>query len=113
MTWESCDTNILFYSLNPTCPEHSIAGEYLDRMDGRSDFLLCELVLTELYVLIRNPTINAKALSAAQASEVIRKFRQHPKWRLVDYPGYLMADVWRRAGEPNFSRRQSTTPASH
>ena len=69
---------------------------------------ICELVLVELYVLLRNPAVLKNPLDPAEAVPIIQTFRQHPAWRLVDYPGdtsSVMNDVWHRAGQPNIGRR--------
>jgi hypothetical protein len=45
---------------------------------------------------------------AAHAVAIVGTFRQHPTWRLIDYPGdtaSMMDEVWRRAGQPNVGRR--------
>jgi uncharacterized protein len=96
---ESCDTNILFYALNPRCPEHAAARGYLDGHSHNRDFGLCELVLVELYVLLRNPTLNPRPADAPAAVARIRELRANPNWALLDYPGDLMDEVWHLAGK--------------
>ncbi|HTD68549.1 MAG TPA: VapC toxin family PIN domain ribonuclease, partial [Candidatus Limnocylindria bacterium] len=69
---------------------------------------ICELVLIELYVLLRNPTVLKQPLDAADAASLVQTFRQHPAWRLIDYPGAnstVMDEVWRTAARPNIGRR--------
>jgi uncharacterized protein len=39
---------------------------------------------------------------------LVQTFRQHPTWRLIDYPGAnstVMEEVWRMAAQPNIGRR--------
>jgi len=77
----SCDTNILFYAFHRGCPEYQVAQRYLQERADDPEFLICELVLIELYVLLRNP-------------------------KLVDHPGELMDQVWKLSREPGFSYRE-------
>jgi hypothetical protein len=68
---------------------------------------LCELVLLKLCVLLRNPAVLKNPLDAAHTVVIVGTFRQHPTWRLIDYPGdtaSVMDEVWRRAGQPNVGR---------
>lgn len=70
--------------------------------------MICELVLIELYVLLRNPAVLKQTLDASDAASLVQTFRQHPTWRLVDYPGSsstVMDEVWRMAAQPNVGRR--------
>ena len=78
----SLDTNLLFPALEP------------------------ELVLMELYVLVRNPAIAARPLGAAQAVALIETLRTNPRWRLLDAPDGIMAMIWKKAAEPGFGRRR-------
>lgn len=50
----SIDTNILLYAQNRDCPEHDAAAAFLVECAGRADVAVCELVLMELYQLLRN-----------------------------------------------------------
>ena len=101
---ESCDTNILLYYLNSECAEHPSARAYLESKINDSGFALCELVLVELYVLLRNPAVVSKPLSAKEAVDTIQIFKSNPVWALLDYPGGLMPAVWRYAAAPGISR---------
>lgn len=101
----SLDTNILFPALVLTHPNHSLARSFLDKHQ-QPNVCLCELVLVETYVLLRNSTVSPKPLGAEQAGAIIQKLRTHPRWRLIDYPGGLMQQIWDRARLPGFSRRR-------
>ena len=59
----------------------------------------------EFYNLLRNPAVVANPLAAQEAVEVCQKYRQNPKWLVIDYPGGLMGAIWRRAMTPDFPRR--------
>lgn len=101
----SFDTNVLFPALEPSHPHHSRARSFLQALPaGR--VAICELVLTEVYVMVRNPATARRPLGAAEAADLIHTLRTNPSWRLVDYPGGLMDAVWKAAGEPRFARRR-------
>ena len=66
---------------------------------------MCELVLVELYVLLRNPAVVSRPLGASAALEVCDRYRRNPCWRVIDYPGGLMGEIWKRAGATGAGRR--------
>ncbi len=105
----SVDTNLLFYALEATRPEHAAARAFLDAQTQSHDFALCELVLTELYVQLRNPATARRPLDPAAAVAVIQRFRTHPTWALLDYPGLdsrVMETLWQHAATVQFARRR-------
>lgn len=105
----SFDTNLLLYSLNQDCAEFQDARSFFASLPAASGTVaICELVLVELYVLLRNPAVLKNPLDPADAVSIVQTFRQHPRWRLIDHPGdtsRVMDEVWRYAGEPNGGRR--------
>ena len=100
----SIDTNILLYSLNRDSPEHGPARAFLEACAGRSDVAIAELVLVELYVLLRNPAVVRKPLEAVDAAALCQVFRRHPRWALVD-TAEVMDRVWAAAARPGVARR--------
>ena len=64
----SCDTNVLFVALEASRPGHATAREFLEERKDDSNFALCELVLMELYVLLRNPAVARCPLGGAEAA---------------------------------------------
>lgn len=101
----SIDTNVLLYALNADCPEHGRARAFLDECRDRDDVVMAELVLVELYVLLRNPTVVGHPLSAPAAAAVCDLFRMHPTWALVENAP-VMSDVWTIAARPRAARRR-------
>jgi toxin-antitoxin system PIN domain toxin len=103
------DTNLLLYALNKDCSEHSDACAFFTTLPTTpSAVVVCELVLIELYVLLRNPAVLKIPLTSAEAVSIVQAFRQHPTWALVDYPGdttTVMDGVWIRAFQPNLGHR--------
>jgi len=82
----SIDTNILLYAYSNSAPDHAAARGFLLEQSTREDVVLSEFVLTELYVLLRNPSVLENPLSAAGAVEVIWGYRAHPRWQIVGCP---------------------------
>lgn len=105
----SFDTNLLLYSLNQDGAEYEEARRFFAKLPPVPGAVaICELVLVELYVLLRNPAVLKNPLDAADAVSIIQTFRHHPTWRLIDHPGdpsLVMDEVWRWAGQPNVGRR--------
>lgn len=101
----SLDTNVLLYSLNADCAEFATARDLVASLHTSSEVVICELVLVELYLLLRNPAVISAPLPAPHATSVCQAFRAHPKWRLVE-SAPVMGAVWKRAGAPGFARRR-------
>jgi toxin-antitoxin system PIN domain toxin len=101
----SIDTNILLYAQNADCPEHTRASGFLAECAGRSDVVVCELVLVELYILLRNPAVVSRPLGAKAAAAVCHAYRGHPRWRLVENAP-VMDQVWKLAAGESFARRR-------
>lgn len=100
----SIDTNILLYSLNRDCPEHAAARDFVEACAQRPDVAIAELVLVELYVLLRNPAVVGRPLEAPSAAHLCRAFRRHPRWALVGCAD-VMDRVWAAAARPGVARR--------
>ena len=101
----SCDTNILLHAYNKTSPYNKKAIKFITANAKNKYFIICELVLIELYILLRNPTVIEKPLDSQKAVNLCRKYRQNENWRVVDYPGNLMNKIWEIASKPDFPRR--------
>ena len=101
-----CDTNILFPALEASHKNHSAARAYLESKLTDAGFALCELVLMEIYTLLRNPAVCAQPLTAADAVQKIENLRQNPSWLTLDYPGPgHMSAVWEQARSSDSGRR--------
>ncbi len=101
----SLDTNILFAAFETTSARHERARAFLESQHANDALVICELVLVELYLLLRNPAVVAKPLSAGTAAHLIQALRQNPRWRLVENAP-VMATVWEHAGRDPFARRK-------
>ena len=91
---KSCDTNILVYYLDSSCKEHANAKTYLESIWADKKFVICDLVLIELYTLIRNPKVFARPFSAEEAKKCILGFRSNTNWRILEYASGTMDKVW-------------------
>ena len=70
------------------------------------DFALCELVLVEVYTLLRNPVVCTTPLGTEEAVRKIDNLRRNPAWLVLDYPGPgLMDAVWQHARSSESVRR--------
>lgn len=101
----SIDTNVLLYAQNQDCPEHAAAAAFLVECADRTDVAVCELVLIELYQLLRNPTVLTRPLDAPEAAEVCQQFRRNRRWALIENAP-VMAEVWALAATPGIARRR-------
>ncbi len=106
---QSLDTHILFYALNADAPLHIKAVAFLESLALSDDVAICELMLAELYRLLRNPVVLTRPLTAREAVEAIQHFRRHPRWKLIGFPtesNSLHDQLWQLAGKPNFAYRR-------
>jgi len=105
----SLDTNLLLYAYSTAAPEHLRAREFLNSLSSRDDVALSEFILAEFYLLLRNPAILPRSLSAAVATRVIQDYRRHPRWRILGYPRDTVAAhdaLWTLAATSDFPRRR-------
>lgn len=105
----SVDTNILFHGFTPESVHHERAKGFLHELSSREDVVLSELVLSEFYLLLRNPAVLSRPLNPQEAVAVVASYRSHPRWRLSGFPPRSAAvhdEMWRRAGESGFVRRK-------
>ena len=99
------DTNILAYARVGTAPEHPAAARFLEELGDNSEVVISELVLVELYLLLRNDKILSPPLTAADAVKECQLLRAHPRWQLVDSAD-VMKEVWPIVASEGFARRR-------
>jgi len=101
------DTNILLYSLNPASKFHARAHAFLQSAfgDKTKDVAIADLVLVELYLLLRNETVMKKALGAPEAMQVISAYWKIPSVMRIEH-ATVMDRVWQAAGKKGFARRR-------
>ena len=101
----SFDTNIAVHAANTASPMHSAAIGFLTSLAKRKDVAVCELVLVELYLKLRNDKIFSKPLSAARAAAVCQSYRNNRSWMLIE-SAPVMAEVWEHAAKQQFAFRR-------
>ncbi len=101
----SVDTNIILYAINSGCNEFPSARAFMDELAERDDVVICELVLVELYMLLRNRAVVGRPLGAQAAVDVCVALRRNPRWMIAE-SGPVMEDVWKLAAAPSFARRR-------
>lgn len=105
----SLDTNILLPAVETTNPDHPRAAAFLGSLRSESDVAVSELVLIELYGLLRNPVVLLEPVSAREAAAVCESFRLHPRWQLLGLPpdGRAFHDaLWSNLRDPRTPRRR-------
>ena len=101
----SVDTNVLLYGLNAECPEHTVAKAVVDDLAAADDVVILDLVLVELYLLLRNPAVIENPLDAASAHDICLAYRRHPTWRVAENAP-VMQHLWPLVAQPRFPRRR-------
>lgn len=101
----SADTNLFLYAANPNSPLHATATAFFKTMDS-ADFVICELVLVEIYMQLRNPAVLPQPLSASQSAAFCKQLREHPRWQHVDYEPAVSASLWKWAADTTVGFRQ-------
>jgi len=106
---QSFDTNILLHALNESSPQHVRASAFIESLTKEDDVAISELMLAELYRLLRNPVVLVRPLDAASAVKIIRHFRSHPRWKLIGFPvddRRLHDQLWAHAAKVGFAYRR-------
>lgn len=101
----SLDTNLLFYALHEGMNEYHAARALIQEWSKSTDVVIAELVLAELYQLLRNPKLMGREVSSSEAVGVVQRFRHHPKWAVVEQ-ARIMEQVWEKANTPKMARRR-------
>ena len=99
------DTNILAYARIEAAPLHGAAVEFIEGLGASQEVVISELVLMELYLLLRNEKVLSPPLSASEAVNECQVLRVHPRWQLVDSAD-VMKEVWPIADKEGFARRR-------
>lgn len=103
------DANILLPAVETTNPAHGRAAAFLRSLADQSEVAISELVLIELYGLLRNPQVLGKPATARQAAAICQRFRTHPRWHLLGLPPdgrVFHDDLWARLDDPRTPRRR-------
>jgi toxin-antitoxin system PIN domain toxin len=96
----SADTNLFLYAANPASPHHQAARRFFaTEAAGQQRFLLCGLVLVEIYMQLRNPAVFKKPRTAKDAAAFCQILRQNPGWEHADYEPDVSKPLWQWAGQ--------------
>lgn len=101
----SFDTNIAVHAANASSPSHASARAFVESLATRRDVAVCELVLVELYLKLRNDKIFPRPLTASQAASVCLAYRNNQAWTLIE-SAPVMAEVWPETARPGFAFRR-------
>jgi predicted nucleic acid-binding protein len=91
----SCDTNILLYYLDDSCEEHSAAKNYFSEKIENRDFVICDLVLVELFILLQNKNVFKSPYDTKSASHICLELRSNPNWKVLEYSIGTMEPTWK------------------
>lgn len=99
----TADTNLFIHAADPDSPHHARARQFIQSTSSRlaqkeSEFVLCELVLVELYMQLRNPAIFKKPYSAKESADYCLALKSNPAWRCIDYEVGVSQKLWQWAG---------------
>ena len=101
----SFDTNIAVHAANTASPLHATALQFVASLGGRRDVVVCELMLVELYLKLRNERIFPRPLGPGAAAAACQAYRSNASWKLVD-GAPVMEEVWRLAASRGFAIRR-------
>ena len=79
----SIDTIILFAALDADHAMHGKASDFIDSLADSNDVILSDLVLVELYILLRNPVVMRKPLTASAAVDACESCRGEYCYRIA------------------------------
>jgi len=94
----SADTNLFVYAADPDSPYQEDAIRFFEDSAaiGR-EFVLCELVMVEIYMQLRNPAIFRKPYSPQEASDYCSSLVKETGWRHIDYHPAVSSKLWKWA----------------
>jgi len=92
----SADTNLFLYAANPASAWHPRARDFFAGVTpSTSDsFVVCGLVLVEVYLQLRNPAVFRTPASARAAADICDRLRKNPAWEYVDYEPEVAGSLW-------------------
>lgn len=106
----SVDTNVLFAAVQEDDKSHVAASAFVRSLTFRTDVVISEFVLLELYGLVRNASVVSKPLTAGQAVALCSRFRTNRLWQVVSLPPdarQFHDSLWEKLTQPNLARRRA------
>jgi toxin-antitoxin system PIN domain toxin len=106
-TMLTADTNLFIHAADPDSPRHEEArGFFAGLGDFEDEFVLCELILMELYMQLRNPAVFRKPYSAKESASYCDALKRNPSWRCIDYDPLVSPSLWKWAAHTKAGFRQ-------
>ncbi|MEY4482578.1 MAG: hypothetical protein RL693_30 [Verrucomicrobiota bacterium] len=103
----TADTNLFIHAADPDSSYHRKAREFFQKLDtSAEEFVVCELVLVELYMQLRNGAIFVRPYTAREAAAYCQALKKNPHWRYVDYQVEVSPKLWQWAAETKAGFRQ-------
>jgi toxin-antitoxin system PIN domain toxin len=96
----TADTNLFIHATDPDSVFHDSAKRFFHWVSSEADnFVVCELVLVEIFILLRNPAVFKKPYTAKEAAGYCRALKSNPEWRCIDYDAAVSAKLWEHASK--------------
>ncbi len=102
----AADTNLFVYAINRSVPQHEPAKRFIQENFSNRHFVVCEFVLHEVWMQLRNPAIFDQPLSPVQAADQCLAWRDNPNWTVVDYEPQVAEALWKWARNTKRGFRQ-------
>ena len=105
----AADTNLFIHAADPDSPHHAKARQFFEIVASETrgqEFVLCELVMVELYMQLRNAAIFAKPYSSRESADYCAALKQNPAWRCVDYDSAVSSALWQWASNTKAGMRR-------
>ena len=101
----SFDTNLAVYAANSAMLQHTAARQFLESVAQENGVVICELMLVEFYLKLRNSKIFPRPLGAREAAVCCDRFRSNANWSVVE-SAPVMEQVWKLAARKDFAFRR-------
>jgi toxin-antitoxin system PIN domain toxin len=101
----SFDTNLVIYAANASATEQRAAAGFLQSLGRRRDVVVCELMLVEVYLKLRNARILSQPMTAVRAAAYCAALRGNANWAVVE-SAPVMESVWEMAAATDFAIRR-------
>ena len=103
----TADTNFFIHAADPDSRHHAKARQFFESLATQTaEFVVCELVLVELYMQLRNSAVFVKPYTATEAASYCRALKSNPHWRCIDYDPQVSSRLWKWAAQTKAGFRQ-------
>ncbi len=103
----SADTNLFIYAADTDSPNHDEAVRFFeDSASNGKKFAICELVMVEIYLQLRNPASLKRPYKSKEASDYCLSLITETGWCHLDYHPAVSRKFWKWAASTNSGIRQ-------